>query len=230
RGVVEPERRPPPDPPQDDHAGFDGDAVIRNIDVENAVQPRQHDQDAVGMRQRAARQPRTGSSSNEWHAVLVTAPDDSLHLRCVFGQHHETRSRAQLGEAVGFEGDQLVRIAHDPVAPDDAFQFLSERAIYHATIAPSNNAASSSGPAGRGDSFVTRCCGRGPSTSAGMSADEEPLARRPFGTWSRRMNQVMRAASTFPASSARTRDTSTPSASAAWRWRSGLAGAVKRNT
>jgi hypothetical protein len=43
---------------------------------------------------------------------------------------------------------------------------------HHATIESSNSLAKSSGPAGRGDSFVTRCCGSVPSTSAGMSDDE----------------------------------------------------------
>ena len=42
-------------------------------------------------------------------------------------------------------------------------------APYQAVMASSNNAASWSGPAGRGESFVTRCCGNVPSTSAGMS-------------------------------------------------------------
>jgi hypothetical protein len=41
---------------------------------------------------------------------------------------------------------------------------------YHATIARSNRRPSSSGPADRGESFVTRCCGSVPSTRAGMFA------------------------------------------------------------
>ena len=43
---------------------------------------------------------------------------------------------------------------------------------HHAVMASSNSRARSSGPAGRGDSFVTRCCGSVPSTSAGMSDEE----------------------------------------------------------
>ncbi len=43
---------------------------------------------------------------------------------------------------------------------------------HQATIASSKSAASSSAPAGRGDSFVTRCCGSVPSTNAGMSGEE----------------------------------------------------------
>jgi hypothetical protein len=47
-----------------------------------------------------------------------------------------------------------------------------DSANYHATMEASNSSASSSRPAGRGDSFVTRCCGRVPSTRLGMSSDE----------------------------------------------------------
>ena len=40
---------------------------------------------------------------------------------------------------------------------------------HQATMASSNSALNSSGPAGRGASFVARCCGTGASTSAGIS-------------------------------------------------------------
>jgi AraC-like DNA-binding protein len=43
---------------------------------------------------------------------------------------------------------------------------------HQATMASSNSAHNCSGPAARGDSVVTRCCGSVPSTSAGMSDDE----------------------------------------------------------
>jgi len=41
---------------------------------------------------------------------------------------------------------------------------------YHPTNASSNMLANSFSPAGRGDSLVTRCCGRVPSTKAGISS------------------------------------------------------------
>ena len=43
---------------------------------------------------------------------------------------------------------------------------------HQAAMASSKSALNSSGPAGRGASFVTRCCGTVPSTSAGMSDEE----------------------------------------------------------
>src|ERR1700722_2213218 len=43
--------------------------------------------------------------------------------------------------------------------------------LYQAVIASSNNVLNSSGPAGRGESLVTRCCGSVPSTSFGISDD-----------------------------------------------------------
>ena len=48
----------------------------------------------------------------------------------------------------------------------------ADPARHQATIASANSLARSSGPAGRGASFVTRCCGSVPSTRAGMSAAE----------------------------------------------------------
>ena len=45
------------------------------------------------------------------------------------------------------------------------------RVPYQATIASLKIWAKSSGPKGRGESLVTRCCGSVPSTSAGISDD-----------------------------------------------------------
>ena len=84
-------------------------------------------------------------------------------------------------------------------------------------MASSNRRASSSGLAGLGESFVTRCCGSVPSTSAGMSALVYPTAFKPFGTARRSMNQVMRSASTVPASAGETPLTEAPRAAAACR-------------
>ena len=54
---------------------------------------------------------------------------------------------------------------------DEAWKF-PRITPYQATIASPKRVLNSSGPAGRGDSFVTRCCGSVPSTSAGMSDEE----------------------------------------------------------
>src|SRR5436309_7543189 len=67
-------------------------------------------------------------------------------------------------------------------------------------IASSNRRANSSGPAGRGDNFVTRCCGSVPSTNAGISALLYPTAHKPFGVFNRRIISVIWPERIFPAS------------------------------
>ena len=57
--------------------------------------------------------------------------------------------------------------------------------VYQYCIASLKRDASSFSPAGRGDSFVTRCCGRVPSTSLGMSASLKPTSLSPLGIWNR---------------------------------------------
>ena len=57
-----------------------------------------------------------------------------------------------------------------PDCRDGEQRLRIERTRYHAIIAISNKRARSSSEAGRGDSFVTLCCGSVPFTSAGMSS------------------------------------------------------------
>lgn len=64
-----------------------------------------------------------------------------------------------------------------------AFRFVKK--IYQYCMASLNRAASSFSPAGRADNFVTRCCGRVPSTSLGMSASLKPTALSPLGILNR---------------------------------------------
>ena len=54
----------------------------------------------------------------------------------------------------------------------EAVTSLGHSTNHQQRIASSKSAARLSAPAGRGASFVTRCCGSVPSTSAGMSLDE----------------------------------------------------------
>ena len=79
--------------------------------------------------------------------------------------------------------ERFRRIRRHPLS----INVVGEDRNHHATSASSNSAASSSGPAGLGDSFVTRCCG--------SALDEGPechswCSRRlnPFGTPRRFMN------------------------------------------
>ena len=62
------------------HAGLDDDALAVEVDLEHAVHPRERDDDAVGDRQRAAREPGARAAGDERHAVLGAGADDRLHL------------------------------------------------------------------------------------------------------------------------------------------------------
>src|SRR5262245_8786261 len=101
----------------------------------------------------------------------MTRAHDGLHFFGGPREHDEPRTLTQTREAVGLERQELAGIAEEAVGADRARDLGDERG-YHATIESSKSRASSSGPAARGDSFVTRCCGSVPSTSAGMS--DEP--------------------------------------------------------
>ena len=93
-----------------------------------------------------------------------------------------------------------------------------------------NRAFRSASEAGRGASLVTRCCGRVPATSDGICCGVNPTAANPEGTATARIRSMMASASAAPASERSTPSTAAPISRAARRWRSGLAGAVKRNT
>src|SRR3954467_2316690 len=68
---------------------------------------------------------------------------------------------------IGVEGNIRMRIISVLATISAIFSQRDQKA----TSASSNRRVSSSDPAGRGDSLVTRCCGRVPSTNAGISAE-----------------------------------------------------------
>jgi CubicO group peptidase (beta-lactamase class C family) len=79
------------------------------------------------------------------HGRQRSRPVDRVHSRCQRRREMDPRRRAGRCQAV---------------------------TDHQAVMASSNSFPSSSGPAGRGESFVTRCCGSVPSTSVAMSDDE----------------------------------------------------------
>ena len=62
------------------HARLDDDPTAVEVDLEDAVEPRERDDDPVGDRQRATREPRAGATRDERDAVQVAGADDRLHL------------------------------------------------------------------------------------------------------------------------------------------------------
>ena len=78
--VVVAERRDLPRDLEVGHAGLDRDALVRDVDVEDAIEARQRDDDAAGHRQRAARQPGAVAARDERHLRPRAELDDGLHL------------------------------------------------------------------------------------------------------------------------------------------------------
>ena len=62
-------------------AGLDGDALVRDVDVQDPIEARQRDHDAARHRQRAAGQAGAVSARHERHPVARAQLDDRLNLR-----------------------------------------------------------------------------------------------------------------------------------------------------
>ena len=104
----------------------------------------------------------------------------------------EASASSRQGLFPGFALDIPKELANYYVGAQHAVPVFGSRASgmpypYQVVRASSNSLASCSSPAGRGDSFVTRCWGRVPSTSAAMCELLYPSALSPFGTFNRCM-------------------------------------------
>ena len=78
--VVVAERRDLPGDLEVGDARLDRHALVRDVDVEHAVQPRQRDDEAARDRQRAAGQAGAVAARDERHARARAQPHDRLHL------------------------------------------------------------------------------------------------------------------------------------------------------
>jgi hypothetical protein len=110
------------------HARLDADAVVLEVDLEHALHPRDHDEDAVVDRQRAAGEPRAGATGDPRHAGARACPHDARDLLRRAGEDGGGRDRVVLQQPVGLVGAQLVLVRVDPVVADDPAQLSDERA------------------------------------------------------------------------------------------------------
>jgi len=99
--------------------GFHRHPLIRDVDVENAVETRQGDDQAAGDRQRAARKTGAVAAGDERHAGTRAEPHDILHLQRGRGKHHRRRRLAQVRQRVALVGQQLERVLENMPAADD---------------------------------------------------------------------------------------------------------------
>ncbi|MNF43929.1 hypothetical protein D3C85_495470 [compost metagenome] len=86
------------------HAGLDPGEAPGRVDLEDLVEARQHQQDALFQRQGAAGQAGAGTARHHRHAALVAELEQTLDLLDALGQHHQHRRGAVGREAIAFVG------------------------------------------------------------------------------------------------------------------------------
>jgi hypothetical protein len=110
---------------------FAHDALIGQVDLEDAPQPREHDEHAVLQRQGAARQAAARSARHPRHAGLVAGTDDGGHLLARAREHGDAGDRRVLQQSVGLVGPQRMVLGDDVLVATDAPQLLDQA---HTTI------------------------------------------------------------------------------------------------
>ncbi len=109
------------------HAGLDDDALGVEVDVEDAVHPRQRDDDPVGDRQGATGQPGAGSAGDERDPVGGAGADHGLHLRRRLREADEGRNHAPTSQSVALVRPQLLRFRQDAAGRQGRLERLGER-------------------------------------------------------------------------------------------------------
>jgi hypothetical protein len=98
------------------HAGLRHHAAVRRVDLENAVEPAEAQQNAVGERQRTAGQRRAGAARHDLDPLVATEAQDRRDLFRRRRQHHHHRQLAISAEPVALEGAPFVGAVDDPLA------------------------------------------------------------------------------------------------------------------
>jgi hypothetical protein len=99
-------------------AGFDHDAAILIVDLENPLHPAHADQDAVLARQGAARQGGSGTARNDGHALGGRKFQDFADLIAIGGQHADQRHLVIGAQRIGIEGGEARGIGHHAIGHD----------------------------------------------------------------------------------------------------------------
>ena len=130
RRVVVAERRDPPGDVEIGDARLHRHPLVRDVDIEDAVEAGQGDHEPAGDRQRAARQTGAVAARDERDPGPRAEPHDRLHFRRGRGQHDRRRRFAQMGQRVALVGQQLERILEDVRVADNPPQFGQKRVIH----------------------------------------------------------------------------------------------------
>jgi len=90
-----------------DDSGFDDDALVGDVDFEDAVHTGEADDDAACGRKRAAAESGSGAAGDEGDAVLRADANDGLDLLGAAREDHGGGKGAEVGEAVTLVGLEL---------------------------------------------------------------------------------------------------------------------------
>src|ERR671932_990054 len=113
-----------------DHPWLDHDTLVRDIDLENAVEAREADYHTAFKRQCAPTQPRARAARHERDVLAVANAHDSLDLLRGKRQQHGRGHDPKVGQAVALIGVQLLRLADQPLIADDGPKLLDDTCIH----------------------------------------------------------------------------------------------------
>ncbi len=120
---------------QVDHAGLDHHALVGDVQLEDPPHAREHDQHAVGHRQRPAREPRARATGNERHLEVVADLDGALHLLRGLGQDDQAGDHPEGRQAVALVGPELIAFRDDPPRSDHGRHPPDElRPVHHGLL------------------------------------------------------------------------------------------------
>jgi hypothetical protein len=110
------------------HAGLDAHPPVVEVDLEDPLHPREHEQHAVLDRQRAAGEPGAGAARDERHLGPRARAHHVADLLGGAREHRRGGDRVVLQQAVGLVGPQLVLLRVHPLVADDPAQLAHELA------------------------------------------------------------------------------------------------------
>ena len=108
-------------------AGLRHHAAVGEIDVEDAVELAEAEQDAVGERERAARERGAGAARHHLQLMLAAITQHARHLLRVAGQDRQQRQLAIGRQAVGFIDAALVFVGDHALARHNSPEIAGDR-------------------------------------------------------------------------------------------------------
>ena len=105
---------------------LDDDPLAREVDLEDAVHPRQRDDDASGDRRRASGEACTGAARDERDAFAMAGAQHRLDVLRRSGKGDELGNGSVARQPVALVDAKLLRLGDDVLAPERAPQLVDE--------------------------------------------------------------------------------------------------------